>query len=358
MMIQSILSNLSIILLGHLVMSTLMNYKERFTKNQIFMFIILLFSSVIIILFYLPIQFGEYFFDLRLIPLIFLALFRGWKVALSVLIIVSIWRFFMGGDGAMPGILFGMVLPTLLTLIIRKVKSKQVNNIEILLIITICWFISDFPIIFIIPNGLEIFEDIWMIRYLSFIGTASIHYIFILLAHKNEELKNQLEFSAKHDALTKLLNKNSFIEKVEKELQQSNSEQSIAMVDIDFFKPINDTYGHVAGDQVLIQLSAIFNQFQNENVIIGRYGGEEFIIFQKGTIEEAIKKLEEIQNEIRRYSFQLNANDRVNITVSIGIARLETDLVQSIKQADKNLYIAKKRGRDRFIYTDDTFNRF
>lgn len=354
-MIQSILSNLSIILLGHLVMSTLMSYKERFTKNQLFIFIVLLFSSEIIALFYLPIQFGGFFLDLRLIPLIFLALFRGWRVTLSVLIVVSVWRYFMGGDGAIPGIIFGMVLPTLFTLAIFKLKNNRASYIEMIVIITICWFISDFPIIFIIPNGWEIFKNIFIIRYLSFIGTAFILYIFILLAQKNQELKNQLEYTARHDSLTKLLNKSRFVEIVEKKLQknETNSELSISMVDIDHFKAINDTYGHLVGDQVLRKLSAILKKYNSEDLIIARYGGEEFIIFQKANMEEAIKVLENIQKEIRHTSLQIDDDLCINVTVSIGIARLERDLVESIKRADKNLYSAKDKGRDRLIYTSE-----
>lgn len=84
-MFQSILSNLAIILLGHLLMSTLMNYRKCLSKSLVFICIVLLFSGVIITMFYLPIQFGEYRFDLRLIPLIFLALFRGWKATLPIL---------------------------------------------------------------------------------------------------------------------------------------------------------------------------------------------------------------------------------------------------------------------------------
>ena len=87
-MIQSILSNLAIILLGHLFMSMLMSQKKRLSEKVFSIFIVLLFSIVIISMFYLPIQIDDYNFDLRLIPLMFLAIFRGWKIALPTLIIV------------------------------------------------------------------------------------------------------------------------------------------------------------------------------------------------------------------------------------------------------------------------------
>lgn len=97
-MVQSILSNLAIILLGHLLMSTLMNYRGRFTKVTLNCSIVLLFSTVVIAMFYLPIRFdANYQVDLRLIPLLLLAIFRGWKITLPVLVISSAWRLGMGG---------------------------------------------------------------------------------------------------------------------------------------------------------------------------------------------------------------------------------------------------------------------
>ncbi|MDE5413514.1 diguanylate cyclase [Alkalihalobacterium chitinilyticum] len=267
-MFQSILSNLAIILLTHLVMSTLMNYKDRLRPHLVYMCVVMIFSGAVISMFYLPIQFGEYRLDLRLIPLIFLALLRGWKVTLPVLIIVSTWRFFMGGDGAMPGIIFGLVLPTLFALAFYKRGNVHTSILPKVLIVTVCWFISDFPIVFIMPNGLEVFKSIFFIRYGSFIGASFILYSFILLEHKREILKQQLEFLATHDQLTQLLNKNKFFNLVEGKASASSSEPYIAMVDIDHFKQLNDTYGHLAGDAILVQLSSILRKYDNENITV------------------------------------------------------------------------------------------
>ena len=118
-MIQSILSNLAIIFLMHIIMGTIMNYKERLNKIVFFLSVVLLFSSAVISMFFLPIEFGEYKFDLRLIPLIFLALFRGWKLTISVLSIVSIWGYFLGGMDVVPDIIFGMIIPTLFVLALK-----------------------------------------------------------------------------------------------------------------------------------------------------------------------------------------------------------------------------------------------
>ena len=128
LIIQSILSNLAIILLGHLFMSMLMSQKNRLSEKFFSICVVLLFSIVIISMFYLPIEIDGYNFDLRLIPLIFLAIFRGWKITLSTLIIVCTWRYFMGGVGALPRILAGMIGPTLFVLLFYAVK-KEVNKL-------------------------------------------------------------------------------------------------------------------------------------------------------------------------------------------------------------------------------------
>lgn len=351
-MFQSILSNLAIILLGHLLMSTLMNYRKCLSKSLVFICIVLLFSGVIITMFYLPIQFGEYRFDLRLIPLIFLALFRGWKATLPILIIVSIWRLFMGGNGAVPGIIFGMIIPTLFALAFYNSNKVQNVNVKKFLIVTGCWFISDFPIIFILPNGMEVFKNIFLIRYMSFIGVAFIYYTFILLAYKSEALKNQLEFLSSHDPLTKLLNRSRFIEIVEEKMNEANINHYIAMMDIDHFKQLNDTYGHLAGDSILIKIASIFKKYECENVKVARYGGEEFIFYQKSiSTGKVIKTLEKIQDEIRAAAFQINDELSLTVTVSIGLAKLEdgSRLQDVIHEADTNLYLAKKKGRDQLI---------
>lgn len=355
-MFQSILSNLAIILFGHLLMTSLISYRKHIPRRLLQILIVLLYSGTIVTMFYLPIQFGEYRLDLRLIPLIFLALFRGWKVTIPTLMIVSVWRLIMGEAGAVPGVVFGMVLPTLFCLVLYNAKNYKMNPLFQIMIITVCWFISDFPIIFIVPNGLEVFSDIVFVRYISFIIVAIVYYAFIIIAYKNESLKIQLEFLANHDSLTGLLSRRSFYKIVNEKVKNKQYVHSLAMIDIDHFKRLNDTYGHLAGDKVLVEISAIFKKYESENIKIARYGGEEFIIHQiTNTRNEAIQTLKNIQNEIRSTSFQIDDHISTSVLVSIGFATFEHDYPMEVvlNQADNHLYIAKRNGRDQMI-TDST----
>ncbi|MEK3935683.1 GGDEF domain-containing protein [Sporosarcina sp. FSL W7-1349] len=354
-MVQSILSNLAIILLGHLLMSTLMNYRGRFTKVTLNCSIVLLFSTVVIAMFYLPIRFdANYQVDLRLIPLLLLAIFRGWKITLPVLVISSAWRLGMGGLGAVPGVLYGMALPTLLTLLYLAFRKKRVSILESALIVSICWFVSDVPIVWIVPNGVDILKEISPLRYLSFLGATFVYYAFIQLEYKKEALRDELVFLASHDSLTKLLNKQSFIGLVEERMQDDQTEHYIAMVDIDHFKNLNDSYGHLAGDQALIAVSSIFERFESEDLIVARYGGEEFIIYMRADRQEhAIRVMEDIRNAIRTTPVPINEKQSLSVFVSIGLARIVSgsSLQEAIHLADKQLYQAKEQGRDRISYS-------
>lgn len=333
-------------------MSMLISQKKRMSNRFFSIIIVLLFSGVIISMFYLPIQIDGYNFDLRLIPLIFLAVFRGWKVTLATLIIVCTWRYFMGGVGTVPGILAGMIGPTLFALLFYSIKKEMNNLYEKTFVITVCWFISDFPIVFIIPNGWEVFKGFFLIRYLSFLIVAFIYYAFIKAEHNKEYYRVQLERMAWYDQLTTLLNRRKFIELTEIKRNSSAKNQFIALIDIDHFKQVNDTYGHLAGDNVLIQLASIFNEKISHNMLIARYGGEEFIIYlEADTLQEAIDTLEYLRQHIRKTPFEIAVNQHIPITISIGLAQLEktVPLKDTIHLADNYLYTAKERGRDQII---------
>ena len=206
---------------------------------------------------------------------------------------------------------------------------------------------------------MENFQKIFLWRYMSFLGAAVILYIFVLYEHSRRDLRGQLQFLAWHDPLTKLINKSRFFEVIEEKLKDPNVNHYLAMIDMDYFKRINDTYGHVAGDQVLIKVAEIFKQYESDHVKIGRYGGEEFILYQGHTsFEQAVQTLETIRKEIRATLFVINQGVSTHVTVSIGLAKIEngTLLQEAVKQADKNLYRAKENGRDQVVTSRDSFS--
>ena len=158
------------------------------------------------------------------------------------------------------------------------------------------------------------------------------------------------------DPLTKLYNRNYLIEFS----PMLNLEHySVAMLDLDRFKIINDTYGHKTGDYVLSQSSKIFKNSIRETDILIRYGGEEFLLFiyNRDSEDSAVKVCERIRKNINNNIYNFD-NQEIRVQVSIGLHEypsLEKNLNEAIKVADKMLYVAKSEGRNRVInYVDST----
>ncbi|SFP94424.1 GGDEF domain-containing protein, partial [Hydrogenimonas thermophila] len=131
---------------------------------------------------------------------------------------------------------------------------------------------------------------------------------------------------------------------------------SLVIFDIDFFKKINDKYGHLAGDKVLKAFASLLMHRMRESDIVVRYGGEEFIaILPETDIKRAFVVIESIRKLVEDMKISIENNKEISITISAGIAeynRKET-LDQLIKRADDALYLAKDRGRNRVEMADN-----
>lgn len=156
------------------------------------------------------------------------------------------------------------------------------------------------------------------------------------------------------DPLTKTFNRNYLEELL---LVVNLKDYSIAMLDLDKFKQINDTYGHQAGDYILVQASRIFKDSIRASDILVRYGGEEFLllIHNKNRDASALELCERIKKNIYNNTFLFD-NHEIKVSVSIGLHKhpsLEKNLQEAIKLADQMLYIAKKNGRNRIEIYDE-----
>ncbi|MBN2339931.1 MAG: diguanylate cyclase [Deltaproteobacteria bacterium] len=157
------------------------------------------------------------------------------------------------------------------------------------------------------------------------------------------------------DGLTGIYNKRFFLDELSREAERARRYErplSLIMFDIDHFKQINDTYGHVAGDAVLQTLSKLVQANIRQSEIFARYGGEEFaILIPEITINGASSLAEKIRNLISEHHFQFE-NQRIPVTVSLGVDVLNHDNPSPkalIKRADQKLYQAKKAGRNRVV---------
>lgn len=173
---------------------------------------------------------------------------------------------------------------------------------------------------------------------------------FLMMA--NRELQSRLESQALHDPMSGAYRRDALLEMVQREIAASRRHgrsMSILMMDLDNFKAINDTHGHLVGDNVIVHFAAQVTQLLRTQDVIGRYGGEEFLVMLPQTaLDDALATAERIRHRIA----ESIATDLPSYTVSIGVACLDTndsDTLSLLKAADKALYVAKRAGKNRAV---------
>lgn len=166
-------------------------------------------------------------------------------------------------------------------------------------------------------------------------------------------MHQQLQAAARTDAKTGLLNAAAWQREADTELaraQRTHEPLALLLIDIDYFKRVNDTHGHLVGDQVLIGVaSTLCNQLRDYDVV-GRFGGEEFVVLLPGAdTVEACRVAERLRGRVRRLAIPAE-DGTVGVTISVGVALFRMhgeDLIELLAAADLALYRAKQSGRDR-----------
>lgn len=197
-----------------------------------------------------------------------------------------------------------------------------------------------------ITNTIAIF---WCVSMITYVFSKDSQNLESKLVEYNAQLIRQ----ANTDALTGLYNRRRATEYMAEVLRPTNSFcSSICICDIDFFKKVNDKYGHDIGDVVLQKISHIMKTTLEGKGFIARWGGEEFlIVFPNSNGDEANFLLGELRNKIKM--LQVDGGSEVfSITMTFGLAEYDfkTDIDSIIKEADEKLYIGKKNGRDQIVY--------
>ncbi len=190
---------------------------------------------------------------------------------------------------------------------------------------------------------------------------------------ENIDLIRQAKLAAISDFLTGLYNRRYFFEQGEvvfREAKKASLPLGCAMIDIDLFKQVNDTYGHGVGDQVLQALSKILKAFVKKNELLARLGGEEFCILvpadPKGVSDKSESVLDDLEarfNQLRSdientKFFHGERRQLLQITVSIGIShQTDQDFSHLLKTADQKLYEAKENGRNQVVLATDEYHQ-
>ncbi|RBM03680.1 PAS domain S-box protein [Acidithiobacillus ferridurans] len=164
-------------------------------------------------------------------------------------------------------------------------------------------------------------------------------------------IKRQLEHLAQTDELTGILNRRSFIElgtRIVKQLRRKHECNYLIIFDLDKFKAINDTYGHLNGDKVLVNVVNVIIETLRETDIFGRLGGDEFAIIARNcSAEESYNMLDRILDSVQNRIILMSDGTKINIYLSIGLTHLtngDLPLSVAMARADRQLYQAKNRG--------------
>jgi diguanylate cyclase (GGDEF)-like protein len=232
---------------------------------------------------------------------------------------------------------------------------------------TIFCFIS----VALIPNvlvPLGISPSFELIKYNALIWPTCAIGIFITLLL--EQLYRRIflyrhtaEGLAHFDSLTGIANRRHFMATCESLLElcrRNGNPVSVIMFDIDYFKNINDNYGHLSGDMFLCHVSDILKDSVRKSDFFGRYGGDEFVVILPETVpDDALQVAEKIRQKVESYPIKINAELSLNITLSAGVSgsnvATQDILLQDIlKWADDALYQAKRSGRNRVATAQST----
>jgi len=244
---------------------------------------------------------------------------------------------------------------------IRQSAEPRIRNLPVI-VMTTADDMSDKHLAFL--NGANDFLN-KPVDSLELQARVHVHHRLARTIHELEASQEALAELATTDSLTKLKNRRLFYSQAGQNLsacRRYGKDMSLLLLDIDHFKKVNDTFGHHAGDEVLVRIAGLLAQMVRDVDTVARFGGEEFAVLMPETNRLGAAVLgERIRAAIEKE--QINVDGRhIPVTVSIGITTLAAEDVESIDQllgiADRRLYMAKNSGRNRICVSDDGKSHF
>ncbi|WP_373470864.1 GGDEF domain-containing protein [Carnobacterium alterfunditum] len=290
--------------------------------------------------------------DLRIIPFMLVVLYENWLSSLLTAALIIFVRFMMGVSiYSFVNVIFVLVSWVIFYYCFKRIENRWVSIVVMLTFSNIVYTVLN--VIFTLGKSFNLLLIVtyWIICILG--GVIAVYMMDYL--NETEIIFKRNNKYAFTDSLTGLNNVRSFelaFNKAKSGLEKANESISIMIVDIDHFKQVNDTYGHLEGDVVLKKLAAILKMSQGPNDIVSRNGGEEFsVLFKDCSHEEAYEKADALRKIVENSFFVIkNGTTSIHVTISIGITTYNDTTIeinQLYDHADQALYVAKKGGRNK-----------
>ena len=221
--------------------------------------------------------------------------------------------------------------------------------------LSICGYLSytgqlTYSPLFTIPGKL-FYNGFWLVSMLYFILPilAICMMLFEILLSQWRHREKLIQHLSQIDPLTNLFNRRSINQCLDKLNSVKLESYALVLLDLDHFKRINDYYGHHKGDETLIRVSEVLTLLLRESDVVGRFGGEEFIlILKEQNLQQAIEIAERCRKIIEQEEIQLETKEILKMSASFGVALSQSHLnkEQTIRLADRALYFAKRQGRN------------
>jgi diguanylate cyclase len=360
-MLTAFFNNMTLIISIVFIGVRIKKFILRKTDNNLFFRRLLpliagLMSAVVMMI---PFRHQGMIFDLRSLPVFILAYSLGWKQGLISAVIPTVYRLYLGGETAWPGVVLAILFPVLLGgLFYEKDKvTTLLVEFELKRVLVVYLLFS------LLKSGIQFFvmditAGLWLKINLVVTGLSlfSLTVMVMLIKDVNQSLidRKELEYKANYDGMTTLANLEYFKNKVKNLLAQGTA-VVIIMIDIDYFKMFNDTHGHPAGNEVLKELAQVLKENIRGRDLIARYGGEEFILAVSSLSdkEEVFFLARRLRKKVEDYQFEGEETlPGGQLTVSFGISSLSESksLEELIEEADEALYESKEQGRNKISF--------
>ncbi|MEH7109643.1 diguanylate cyclase [Bacillus sp. JJ1764] len=304
--------------------------------------------SILLMLF--SIKVSGTFVDLRHIPTILVAYYGGALPAIISMILTIIGRYFISTNVFYYALLMS-VSGTLFAIYFSKRNFSKKFKVTMILTFNNLMFSAIFGyLVHNIDVFIKVIPVYWLVSSLS----AYLSFYVIGYIRRSQRLYDKYLEESVTDSLTGLNNKRKFNEVFKhliKETKENDLKLSLLYIDIDFFKHINDTYGHETGDAVLKELGIVLQKNTRPFDIVSRNGGEEFtVLLRDCPLSRAVEIAERIRENVENHTFSFFSGKKIKLTISIGVSSFQdttTDPAMLIEDADKSLYQAKKTGRNK-----------